>query len=177
LVVGGECWWKKEHVVTEFVNQFLLTDKKNLDWRKGVPHSWIQPEWHNDLIIIHRYIAYEGRFSLIYIYHIRLLMHLNGDYPLNLPHFLLKILTKISKRVQSHPTIAKSSLFHLVLIKTLVMSALREVQQPWRWLAQSLNPDPKPRKHKRGKGKRVVTMKQSIPLMKLLLKGKCLTQG
>jgi hypothetical protein len=42
LVVGGERWWKKEHVVTEFVNQFLLPDKKNPDWRKGVPHSWIR---------------------------------------------------------------------------------------------------------------------------------------
>jgi hypothetical protein len=39
LVVGGERWWKKEHVVTEFVNQFLLPDKQNPNWRKGVPHS------------------------------------------------------------------------------------------------------------------------------------------
>jgi hypothetical protein len=159
LVVGGERWWKKEHVVTKFVNQFLLPDKKNPDWRKGVPHSWIRQEWHTALIIIHRYITCEGRFSLIYIYHIRLLMHLNGDYPLNLPYFLLKSLEKMSKRVQSHPTTAKGSLFHQVLIKTLVISALREVQKPWSWLIQSLNPDPQPNKQKRGKGKRVVTQK------------------
>jgi hypothetical protein len=31
LVVRGERWWKKEHVVTKFVNQFLLSDKQNLD--------------------------------------------------------------------------------------------------------------------------------------------------
>jgi hypothetical protein len=136
LVVGGERWWKKEHVVTEFVNQFLLPDKQNLDWRKGVPHSWIRQEWHTALIIC------EGRFSLIYIYHIRLLMHLNGDYPLNLPYFLLKSLAKMSKRVQSHPSTAKGSLFHQVLIKTLVVSALREVQKPWSCLIQSLNSDP-----------------------------------
>jgi hypothetical protein len=43
LVVGGERWCKKEHVVIEFVNQFLLPDKQNLNWRKGVPHSWIRP--------------------------------------------------------------------------------------------------------------------------------------
>ena len=41
LVVGGEIWWKKEHVVTEFVNQFLLPEKQNLDWRRGIPHSWV----------------------------------------------------------------------------------------------------------------------------------------
>jgi hypothetical protein len=53
-VVGGERWWKKEHVVTEFVNQFLLPDRQNPNWNRGVPHSWIQPEWHTALIIIHR---------------------------------------------------------------------------------------------------------------------------
>ena len=127
-------------MVTEFVNQFLLPDKKNPDWRRGIPHSWIRPEWHMALIVIHRYITCEGRFSLVYIYHIRILMHLNGDYPLNIPYFLLKSLTKMSKRVQSLSTNAKSSMFHQVLIKTLVMSALSELQKPWSWLMQSLNP-------------------------------------
>jgi hypothetical protein len=42
LVVGGEQWWKKEDLVTKFVNQFFLPDKKKLDWIKGVPHSWIR---------------------------------------------------------------------------------------------------------------------------------------
>jgi hypothetical protein len=81
------------------------------------------------MIIIHRYITCEGRFSLVYIYHIRLLMHINGDYPLNLPYFLLKSLSKMSKRVQTHPATAKGSLFHQVFINTLVVSALNEVQR------------------------------------------------
>ena len=126
-MVGGERWWKKEYVVTEFVNQFLLLDKQNPDWRTGIPCSWVRPKLHTALVVIHRYITYEGRFSLVYIYHIRILMHLNGDYPLNLPYFLLKSLTKMSKKVQSISTNAKGSLFHQVLIKTLVMSALNEL--------------------------------------------------
>jgi hypothetical protein len=162
LPIGGERWWKKEHVVMEFVNQFLLPEKHNPNWKKGVPHSWIRKEWHIALIIIHRYITCEGRFSLVYIYHIRLLMHINGDYPLNLPYFLLKSLSKMSKRVQSHPATAKGSLFHQVLIKTLVVSSLKEVQRPWDWLIQSLNNDPQPSKSKKSKGKRSTTQKQSV---------------
>jgi hypothetical protein len=54
-------------------------------------------------------------------------MYLNGDYPLNLPYFLLKILTKMSKRVLSLSTNSKSSLFHQVLTKNLVMSSLSEL--------------------------------------------------
>jgi hypothetical protein len=34
LSIGAERWWKKEHVIIEFVNQFLLPD-----WKKGVPHN------------------------------------------------------------------------------------------------------------------------------------------
>jgi hypothetical protein len=41
LVVGGERWWKKEHVVIEFVNHFLFPDKKNPNWKRGIPRSWI----------------------------------------------------------------------------------------------------------------------------------------
>jgi hypothetical protein len=140
LVVGGERWWNKEHVVTELVNQFLLPNKENLDWKRGIPRRWIQLEWHTALIVIHKYITYEGRFSLVYIYHIRIQMHLNGDYHLNIPYILLKILKKMSKRVQSLSTNAKSNLFHQVLIKTLVMSALSELQNPWSCLTQSLKP-------------------------------------
>jgi hypothetical protein len=157
LVVGGERWWKKEHVVTEFVNQFLLPDKKNPNWKRGIPRRWIQPERHTALIVIHRYITYEGRFSLVYIYHIRILMHLNGDYPLNIPYFLLKRLTKMSKRVQSLSTNAKRSLFQQVLIKTLVMYDLSELQKPWSWLTQYINPNTQSNKQKKGKGRKTIT--------------------
>jgi hypothetical protein len=130
LVVGRERWWKKEHEVTKFINQFLLPDKKNMNWKRGVPRSWIRPEWHTALIFLHRYITCEDIFSLVYIYHIRILMNLNGDYLLNIRYFLLKILTKMGKRVQSLSTNAKSGMFHQVLIKTLVMSDLSELQKP-----------------------------------------------
>jgi hypothetical protein len=171
LVVGGERWWKKEHVVTEFVNQFLLPDKQNPNWKRGVPSNWIRPEWHTALIIINGYITCEVIFSLVYIYHIRILMHLNGDYPLNMPYFLFKSLTKMSKRVQSLSTNAKNSLFHQVLIKTLVMSTLRELQKPWSWLMQSLNPNTQSNKQKKGKGKKTVTQSQNISIDETPVKG------
>jgi hypothetical protein len=83
-------------------------------------------------------------------------MHLNGDYPLNLPYFLLKSLTKMSKKVQSISTNAKGSLFHQVLIKTLVMSSLNELQKPRSWLMESLKPVVKSNKSKKGRGRKTV---------------------
>jgi hypothetical protein len=40
----GERWWKKENVVMEFVNQFLIRETKNPNWSQGIPHSWVRKE-------------------------------------------------------------------------------------------------------------------------------------
>jgi hypothetical protein len=39
LPIYGERWWKKENVVKEFVNQFLVLEKKNPNWIKAIPHN------------------------------------------------------------------------------------------------------------------------------------------
>jgi hypothetical protein len=64
----------------------------------------------------------------------------NGDYPLNVPYFLLKILSKMSKRIQTHPSTTKKIIFHQGLIEALVIFSLSEVQRHWDWLMQSLKP-------------------------------------
>jgi hypothetical protein len=87
MVEEGECG----HGICKSV---LIPEKQNPNWKKGIPHSWVRKEWHTALLIIHRYITCEGRFSLVYLYHIRLLIHINGDYPLNLPYFYLKVYPK-----------------------------------------------------------------------------------
>jgi hypothetical protein len=178
LPVYGERWWKKENLVMEFVNQFFIPEKKNPNWSQGIPHSWVRKEWHTTMLIIHRYITCEGHFSLVHLYHIRLLIHVNGDYPLNLPYFLLKILSKMSKRIQTHPATTKNSLFHQGLIKTLVIFSLSEVQRSWDWLIQSLKPkqqEPKSKtakEKKPGKGKKAsqatdVLVKENSPAARI----------
>jgi hypothetical protein len=83
---------------------------------------------------------------------------------------MLKSLSKISKRVQCHPAIAKGSHCHQVLINTLVVSYLNEVQRPWNWLIQSLSNDPQPRKSKNTKGKRSSIQRQTGLVDELLIK-------
>jgi hypothetical protein len=176
--VYGERWWKKEEMPMEFVNQFLLPERQDPNWSQGIPQSWMKKEWQTALMVIHRYITCEGRFSLVHLYHIRLLMHLNGDIPLCFPFFLLKILSKMSKRIQSHPATASKSLFHQRLIKTLVMYALGEVQHPWDWLIESLeleehkpkhktSPKQKSKKEKKVSKTPVVTVKESSPVARV----------
>jgi hypothetical protein len=71
-------------------------------------------------------------------YHLRFLMHLNGDKELNLPFYFLKRLTKMSKRVQNYPESAHRSLYHQGFIKILVLFALNEIEIPWKYFLESL---------------------------------------
>jgi hypothetical protein len=132
----------------EIVNRFLLPEHQSPNWSQGIPHNWMKKEWKIGLMIIRRYITCEWRFSLVHLYHIRLLMHLNAGSPLCLPLFLLKSLTKMSKRIQTHPTTAGKSLFHQTLIKTLVMYALGEVQRSLDRLLELPNLEEHESKHK-----------------------------
>jgi hypothetical protein len=50
----------------------------------------------------------------------------------------VKILTKMEKKVQSHPKTTDKILFHQGLIKIMVMHALNELQVSWEQLLSSL---------------------------------------
>jgi hypothetical protein len=58
-------------------------------------------------------------------------MHLNGDKEMNLSFYLLKILTKMSKRIQNYLEVPHISLYHQGFIKILVLFALNELGMPW----------------------------------------------
>jgi hypothetical protein len=125
--VQGERWWKKSKLSANLCNQFLVPEHHDPDWSQGIPKKWLKEEWQSVLSIVKRYITCEGRYSYVYCYHMRILMHLNGDAQMSFPFYLLKSLTKMEKRVQSNPRTIDKSLFHQGLIKRLVLYALSEV--------------------------------------------------
>jgi hypothetical protein len=60
-------------------------------------------------------------------------MHLNGDKELNLPFFFLKIVAKMSKRVQNYPKSTHRILYKWGFIKILVVFYLNEIEIPWKY--------------------------------------------
>jgi hypothetical protein len=58
---------------------------------------------------------------MIYQYHIRLLLHFTGKDLMNLPFYLFRSIGKIANKVQAKSKAVDTSVFHLVLIKMLVM--------------------------------------------------------
>lgn len=80
------------------------------------------------MLTIQDYITCEGRYSLILAFHVRLLMVFEGR-AINLPHFLLKSLSKMSKAYQR--TSNPQSLFHHGLICIILKHELVKYHISW----------------------------------------------
>jgi hypothetical protein len=114
LSINGERWFKKGKFSVEIFNKFLVAEHQNPDWSKGISLLWIKEDWRGILTAIQRYnyITGKGRISIVHYYHISFLMHLNSHKELNLPFYLLKNLTKISKRILNYLESDHRSLYH-----------------------------------------------------------------
>jgi hypothetical protein len=86
-----------------------------------MPISTLKPRWHDLLVIVKQFVTCEGRYGLVFLYHLRLLMNFMG-YPLNMPHYLLHSPYKMSKRFKCEK--ADSSLFHHGLIRLIIVHHL-----------------------------------------------------
>jgi hypothetical protein len=68
------------------------------------------------------------------LYHFILLLHFTGKQPLNMPYYLLKILTKMASKVQAKPQKASNNVFHHGLIKLIVLEELSRRDKTWGFL-------------------------------------------
>jgi hypothetical protein len=98
LPAVGQKWFKNSKV-DEVPWSLLFTSRKINSCDKGMPVTALKPRWHDLLAIIKQFITCEGRYGLVFLYHLRLLMSFI-DFPLNMPHFLLRSLYKMAKAFQ-----------------------------------------------------------------------------
>jgi hypothetical protein len=66
-------------------------------YTKGIPIALSKPRWHSLLLILNQFVTSEGRYGIIFLYHICLLMNFIG-FELDMPFNLLMSLYKMSKR-------------------------------------------------------------------------------
>jgi hypothetical protein len=69
-------------------------------------------------MLVEQFVTCEGRYGLVFLYHLRLLMIFIG-YPLNMPFYFHRSLYKMSKRYKRQQ--ADNNLFHHGLIKLIVV--------------------------------------------------------
>jgi hypothetical protein len=129
LPTTGQRWTKGQPVDKELCAQLLKPQYRNTRWTEGTSRAWLEPQWAQVLIILQRYLTCEGRYTIIFPCHARLLLHFTGTL-LNVPFFLLKSLKRMAEQVQRVSEF-RGSLFHFGLVKILITFALSKKQETW----------------------------------------------
>ena len=83
------------------------------------------------IYLIQKYISCEGRFALVFLYHLWLLAHLVKDDRLSLPFYFLRSLTKMASNFKGSGETIDTYLFHQGLIKILIMHELQRMGRSW----------------------------------------------
>ena len=94
-------WFKSMILNASFSKDFLKLDYQKDNLSKGLPRSHLVEGFDKMLKIIQRYFTCEGRFNMIYRYHIRILLHFTCKDAMNIPFYLLRSMGNMSDRVQA----------------------------------------------------------------------------
>jgi hypothetical protein len=121
LPSSGQRWFKNSKV-EEVPWPLLFVSRKVTSCDRGMPISMLKPRWHDILMVVKQFVTCEGRYGLVFLYHLRLLMNFMG-YPLNMPFYFQRSLYKMSKRFKREK--ADSSLFHHGLIRLIIVHHLK----------------------------------------------------
>jgi len=125
-------WFKSQQLKGKGWKTFLNKLQGTLYWTKAVSRTWLDDPWKDMTFFIHKYLTCEGRYNIVFLYHIRLLQHLKDKKKrINMPYYLLKILTKIAATVHIDPPKKESFLYHHSLIKIIVFDKLDKLNQTW----------------------------------------------
>jgi hypothetical protein len=91
-----------------------------------------------DFLILKIFITCEGRYSILFIFHLQFLLHLTRIKRMNLPYYFSGDLKKMDMTVQANPKIHPHRIYHHGLIKVIVKGKLGKLQNTWdQYLNQS----------------------------------------
>jgi hypothetical protein len=107
-----------------------MTSKKTFCYPKGTPISLFKPRWHGFLLMMKQFITCEGRYGLVFLYHVRFLI-VFLRFKLNASFYLHKIFLKMAKFYHRNKLNPWSSLFHHGLIRILMVSHLSKTGDSW----------------------------------------------
>ena len=127
----GEVWPKRK--VLDYVHFEPYVMPAFMRQLSGVfPFRFLRREYAPILRLIMHYFTCEGRFSLVYSYHIRLLMHFTRVRMMNIPVFFFQNIQRMVPILQRKtPAQQFTSLYHFGLIQLIVSHQLSQQGIPW----------------------------------------------
>ena len=127
----GEVWPKGR--LLDFVHFEPYVRPSSVEFLTGVfPFRFLRSEYAPIMRLIMRYFTCEGRFTQVYSYHIRLLMHFTRVRMMNIPIFLFQNIRRmVSKLQKKTPAQQDRSLYHYGLIQLIVSYQLTQQGISW----------------------------------------------
>jgi len=127
--------WSREYKATSFTakRNFFTTNERPVEYKNGVRRKSLPYPWDEVAYHIMKYICCEGRMSVVYAYHFRLLYErrFKANFPLsqrlNVPYFLLQSIKEMSQKVREGK---QQHLGCHGLIKLIVVDALNNLRIP-----------------------------------------------
>jgi len=116
--------------------KFLLEGEEPTEDKNGVRRESLPYPWSEVLYKLIKYISCEGRYSVVYGYHFRILKELRFGLEtcphqrLNIPYFLLQSLINSSIKVKEENS---QQLVHHGLIRILIEDALQNLKTAITW--------------------------------------------
>jgi len=115
-----EQWHKKKKVERHHYEPYIKNSCLS-QLTRAFPFIFLRDEYAPLMRLIMKYFSCEGRFSRLYVYHIRLLMHFTKVSMMNLPFFMCNNIEKMKNFMQhKNPQQQLNSVYHFDLIKILV---------------------------------------------------------
>ena len=133
----GVIWCKEEKQVTVIVRKnFFLSKEKHVKYNNGVRRESLP--YPSDEVTYHilKYISWEGRLSVVYSFHFRLLWEVifKAELPLSqrisVHHFLLHSIMDMSQKAREGK---HQHLVHHGLMKLIMVDALNHLRIPFIW--------------------------------------------
>ena len=164
-----ERWFKNKTVEDqEWRNMLKNLGMDTSIFTKGIPVRIIKEEWTSLPLLVQKFLTYEGRFGVMYVYHARIMMHFMDDHAINLPCFLLASLKKMCATVQKHVGNIEPHLYNHGLIKILIEEQLKTKNDTWdkflvrnhfQEVAEASSSSPRIPKRSRRRGKKLLPRK------------------
>jgi hypothetical protein len=114
----GEKWFKAMTLNASFLQGIPQTRIPGDNLSKGVPRNHMLEGFDKMLKVIQRYFTCEGRFNMVYQYHIKVVT-LHRERSMNLPFYLLEVLVRWLTEFKPNLKQVDTSVFHSGLIKML----------------------------------------------------------
>lgn len=131
LSLTYEKYFKGGYLEPNDCAKFLKPAYKSIKWSKGVLQSCMEEEWNPLISALQRIVTCEGRYVIVFLYHIRLLLHFSDGREVNFPFFLRISFYKVVRGVQSTIKNLENSVCHHSLIKMLVVHELSRRKKSW----------------------------------------------